>query len=586
MALTKLLTATAAALDRRLGWDRLPRPLGVVTLVGLRARLREQNLHDTGTVESVRPHASGDRHLRTRTLDGSYNDLAVPAMGTIGARFGRNVPVDRTHPEPLPDLLEPNPRLVSRELLTRTEFQPATIVNVLAGAWLQFEVHDWFSHGKNVEEEPFELELAEDDDWPERPMRIQRTRPDASHTGDGSPPTYVTADSHWWDGSQIYGSNAAFAAALRAKEGGKLRLDPDGQLPRDLESLVDLTGVAGNFWLGLALLHTLFTREHNAICERLAEEYPDWSDDELYDRARLINAALMAKIHTVEWTPAIIAHPTTRYAMRANWYGILGKRLGKRSSNEVLGGIPGSPTDHHGVPYSLTEEFVAVYRMHPLLPDDFTFRSLETDEVLEERTFRELGALHTRARLDELGLPNAFYSLGIAHPGAITLHNYPRFLQHFERPDGTVMDLAATDILRVRERGVPRYNEFRRLFHLKPAASFKELTDNPEWAEELRRVYGDIERVDLMIGLYAEPLPKGFGFSDTAFRVFILMASRRLKSDRFFTRDYNAETYTQAGLDWIDESSMIDVLKRHYPELEPALRGVENAFAPWTRVGA
>ena len=116
-------------------------------------------------------------------------------MGTIGARFGRNVPVERTHPEPLPALLEPNPRLVSRELLTRTEFKPATIVNVLAGAWLQFEVHDWFSHGKNVEEAPFELELADDDDWPDRPMRIQRTRPDASHPGDGSPPTYVTADS-------------------------------------------------------------------------------------------------------------------------------------------------------------------------------------------------------------------------------------------------------------------------------------------------------------------------------------------------------------------------------------------------------
>jgi hypothetical protein len=595
MALSKLLTTKAAALDRRFGWDRLPRPLGVLTLVGLRIRLRQENLHDTGSVdtrkgESVPQPPSGKRHLRTRTLDGSYNDLAAPAMGAIGARFGRNVPVDRTYPEPLPQLLDPNPRVVSRELLTRTEFQPATIVNVLAGAWLQFEVHDWFSHGKPEEQEPFELDLAEDDDWPDRPMRIQRTRRDPSHPGDGSPPTYVTADSHWWDGSQIYGSDVKFADAIRSKEGGKLRLDPDGQLPRDLEALVDLSGVAGNFWLGLALLHTLFTLEHNSICERLAEEFPDWSDDELYDRARLINAALMAKIHTVEWTPAIIAHPTTRYAMRANWYGILGKRLnkklGRRSSNEVLGGIPGSPTDHHGVRYSLTEEFVAVYRMHPLLPDDFTFRSLQTDEVLEERTFRELGALHTRARLDELGIPNAFYSLGIAHPGAITLHNYPRFLQHFERPDGTIMDLAATDIIRIRERGVPRYNEFRRLFHLKPAASFEELTDNPQWAEELRRVYGDVERVDLMVGLYAEPLPKGFGFSDTAFRVFILMASRRLKSDRFFTRDYNAETYTQAGLDWIDENSMIDVLKRHYPELEPALRGVENAFAPWTRVGA
>jgi hypothetical protein len=251
----------------------------------------------------------------------------------------------------------------------------------------------------------------------------------------------------------------------------------------------------------------------------------------------------------------------------------------------VLGGIPGSPTDHHGVPYSLTEEFVAVYRMHPLLPDDFTFRSIETDEVLQERTFRELGALDTRARIDEVGYVNSFYSFGVAHPGAIVLHNYPRFLQEFQKPDGTVVDLAATDVLRIRERGVPRYNDFRRLFHLKPAGSFEELTDNPQWAQELREVYGDIERVDLMIGLYAERLPKGFGFSDTAFRVFILMASRRLKSDRFFTSDYNAETYTRAGLDWIDETTMIDVLKRHYPELAPALRGIDNAFAPWKRTG-
>ena len=199
---------------------------------------------------------------------------------------------------------------------------------------------------------------------------------------EGAAPTYVTADSHWWDGSQIYGSDPAFSAAIRTREGGKLRLDPDNQLPRDLDAGLDLTGVAGNFWLGLALLHTLFMLEHNAICDRLAQDQPDWDDDRLFDTARLVNAALMAKIHTVEWTPAIIAHKTTRYAMRANWYGILGKRLGKRSSNEVLGGIPGSPTDHHGVPYSLTEEFVAVYRMHPLIPDDFTFRSVESDEVL------------------------------------------------------------------------------------------------------------------------------------------------------------------------------------------------------------
>ncbi len=584
--LGKLLASIATGLDHRIGWDRLPKPIGIVTLVGLRTRLRERNLYDTGKGATPEPGQNGASHREARTVDGTFNDLDSPTMGAIGARFGRNVPIDRTFPQPLPDLLEPNPRTVSRELLTRDEFKPATIVNLLAGAWLQFEVHDWFSHGQNETDQPFEVELAEDDDWHERPMRIPRTRRDPTDTDDSLPPTYVTADSHWWDGSQIYGSDQGFAQYIRAGEDGKLRLDEDGQLPRDLESVVDLTGVAGNFWLGLGLLHTLFTHEHNAICDAIRKEHPTWSDDRLYDKARLVNAALMAKIHTVEWTPAIIAHPTTQYGMRANWQGILGQRLGRLTKNEVLGGIPGSKTDHHGVPYSLTEEFVAVYRMHPLLPDDFTFRSLEHDSVLQQRTFPEIGATQTRARLDELGLPNALYSFGVSHPGAITLHNYPRFLQRLERPGGEILDLAALDVLRIRERGVPRYNDFRRLFHLKPAATFEQLTPNSDWAEELRRVYGDVERVDLMIGLYAERLPKGFGFSDTAFRVFILMASRRLKSDRFLTRDYTPEMYTNAGLDWIRDTSMTTVLLRHVPQLAPALDGVQNAFAPWKRVPA
>ena len=120
---------------------------------------------------------------------------------------------------------------------------------------------------------------------------------------------------------------------------------------------------------------------------------------------------------------------------------------------------------------------------------------------------------------------------------------------------------------------------------MNPVSSFEELTDNPVWAEELRRIYGDVERVDLMIGMYAEPKPKGFGFSDTAFRVFILMASRRLESDRFFTRDFRPEVYTQAGFDWVNDNTMRTILLRQFPELEPALEGVENPFAPWTAVG-
>jgi hypothetical protein len=133
---------------------------------------------------------------------------------------------------------------------------------------------------------------------------------------------------------------------------------------------------------------------------------------------------------------------------------------------------------------------------------------------------------------------------------------------------------------------VPRYNNFRRMLHKPPVTSFDQITDNPTWAEEIARVYdNDLEKVDTMIGLMAEPLPPGFGFSETAFRLFILMASRRLKSDRFLSKDYRPEVYTKHGIEWVEETSMIDVITRHFPALAPAMKGIETAFHPWKQAG-
>jgi hypothetical protein len=578
----------AEKLDRRRGWDKLPLPVAMLVLIGLRNILREKNLYDTGRGALDTPDISDHpRYLTSRTLDGTFNNLADPLMGSLNSRFGRNVPLEYTVKEAEP--LEPNPRTISRELLTRKEFIPATTINLLAGAWIQFEVHDWFSHGKNETENPWVVSLEADDPWPEHPMQIQRTRKDPS-ADPNRPPTFITDDTHWWDGSQIYGRDPAFAQAIRTGEHGKLKLDDRGLIPQEIEAHVDLSGVAGNFWVGLALLHSLFMREHNAVCDQLHATHPELSDDDLYDRARLVVSALMAKIHTVDWTPALISHPTTERAMRVNWFGLQGewvdKHFGRHTGNEVIRGIPGTRTALHGVPYQLTEEFVCVYRMHPLIPDEYSFRSLEDDALLQERTLDEVGVLHVRERLTEMSMADALYSFGTSHPGALTLHNFPRFLQDFHRADGSHVDLAAIDVVRVRERGVPRYNEFRRLLHLKAFETFEEMCELPEHAADLRRIYRDVEQVDPMIGMYVERKPKGFGFSDTAFRIFILMASRRLEADRFFTNDYRPEVYTQEGIDWVEDNSMRTLLLRHFPELEAALRGVENPFAPWNKAGA
>src|SRR6266540_1078641 len=332
MKLKERIIERAHRIDRRVGWHRLPVPLGIPVLAAMRERLRERNLFDTGRPSTlVVPETNGDpepRYLTNRMGDGTFTDLDDPLMGSTGTRFGRNVPLEFTFPEEEPRLSTPNARTVSLELMTRERFMPATSLNVLAAAWIQFEVHDWFSHGPNDLAEPYELPLADGDSWPERPMTIRRTPRDTT-CDPGAAQTWCTADTHWWDSSQIYGRTQEFADKARSGEDGKLRVDPDGMLPADLEEGVDFADVPGTHWIGLAILHTLFTLEHNAICDRLRREYPSWPDQRLYDKARLVNSALIAKIHTLDWTPAIIAHPTTKVAMKVNWHGVAGKWISR-----------------------------------------------------------------------------------------------------------------------------------------------------------------------------------------------------------------------------------------------------------------
>ncbi len=114
----------------------------------------------------------------------------------------------------------------------------------------------------------------------------------------------------------------------------------------------------------------------------------------------------------------------------------------------------------------------------------------------------------------------------------------------------------------------------------------------------------NIEDLDTIVGWLAEPVrPHGFAISETQFQVFILNASRRLFSDRFFTSSFTKEFYSKVGVEWVmnngpedqcvqrnwllfhkvDPSPLKCVLRRTLPELEPELAHVVNAFDPWAR---
>lgn len=558
-----------------------------------RKDLREKNLFEG---EGARPDGDMGEPTpeveRARTPEGTWNDLGCPMMGAKGTGFGRNVPIEKTVVD-RKNLLNPDPREISRKLMARDTFKPAGILNALGAAWLQFENHNWFFHGNGVADKVINIPLQDGDDFPESPMRIRETIPLHGEIKDGCPaPVFANQETHWWDGSQIYGSGQEKQGQIRTFVDGRIKVDEDGRLPlsEDIPG-VDLTGMQENWWFGPGLLHTLFAREHNTVVAAIKKAHPEYDDQRLFELGVLVVSALIAKIHTVEWTPCVLRHPALQIGMSANWYGALGEtfrdKVGRIGDSEALSGIIGSSTDHHSAPFSLTEEFVSVYRMHPLIPDDWSFYSLESGVLVQEAFFTDLQGRYTRDFMDSLEMGDMWYSIGKASAGAVCLHNYPNSLRNLTRVDGQITDLATLDIVRDRERGVPRYNDFREALRMPRRKRIEDITPNKQWAKEMNEIYhGDVDAVDLQIGMQAEQPPKGFGFSDTAFRIFILMASRRLKSDRFFTKDFRPEVYTKTGFDWVNENSMKDVLLRHYPELETVIGDVDRVFAPWPELGA
>ena len=232
--------AVFALVNRYVPWYRLPVRLGLLNLEAFRyvLRAREPVRHaSSGRPRRARgrcrPPPPGEQVRVARTLDGTSNDLSAPGMGAVGSAFGRNL-----RPDFRPDLFdEPNPVVVSQQLLHREQFLPARSLNLLAAAWIQFQVHDWVSHARHpLGEDDVVVPLPGGHDVVEHPGRRRRSTrcgsPGTSRYPDERPnrmsPVFANDTSPWWDGSEVYGADADKAGQLR--EGAKLRLDP-GRIP-------------------------------------------------------------------------------------------------------------------------------------------------------------------------------------------------------------------------------------------------------------------------------------------------------------------------------------------------------------------
>jgi hypothetical protein len=204
-------------------------------------------------------------------------------MGAAGTRFSRFVPINKTYSETAPTLYTPNPRTISQEIFKRKTFTPAKSINMLAAAWIQFQVHDWFVallyttfiqqpsgqvHSWSGERPKQSVNIRSP---PNDPLRAtgqtnMTVRATVKEAHPGRPNTYRNLNTHWWDLSQLYGADEKTHATLRSFVDGKMKVADDGLLPVGPNG-IDITGFTDNWWAGLSLMHNIWTKEHNAVCD-------------------------------------------------------------------------------------------------------------------------------------------------------------------------------------------------------------------------------------------------------------------------------------------------------------------------------
>jgi hypothetical protein len=600
--------------NRKVSWDKWPPVLGLLYLLAKIRFNRSNALTDpydykTNDTKQFGPEPEAVKHFYT--ADGTWvSDNDDPQMGAVNTRLGSNIPPKKVRPDV--EAITPSARDVGKIRWRKLDehgreiVKPAIILNDLAGGWIQFQFHNFGGNSKHdpVSQCPHLLARRPGENWPDGDVAVvDRTSKDWTRTTDNGRPTVISEREMAWIQGQIYGTDDNELNALRSFEGGMMKVDTDLRLPEDpAKPGIDKTGFNNNYSPVLSFLHWLFVSEHNAIAAHHAYFHPEWDDERLFQMARKVNVAQIARIHTVMWTEDLLQHPTLQMGMHADWYGFLGQRTKMFMMRffdrhptisrmmtwfrhyELVWGMPGSKWEHHDGPFQVPKQFRMVYRLHEMILGEHEIIEPGTNRTLDRIALIDFVHGNTRPIVERFGYETLGWSFVKKSAGALTLHNFPRALTQFKnQQDGTWTDLAERDVFRERTDGTGTYNEFRQSLGEPPVTSFMELTGgDAQLAAELEALYeGDIDAVDAGIGILAEPKPAGFALGFCQFYQFVLNAPRRVKSNRHLTEGFTYKEYGE-GLDWVEHGGgMLGAMARHLPGLRSQMEGVTRAFTPW-----
>lgn len=488
-----------------------------------------------------------------RSIDGTGNSNWNWRMGAAGMplmRFSSHAYAD--HKSTPAGAQRPSARQISNAVCAESSVRLND-----AGAsdylwlWGQFVDHDIDLTPEASPAEPFDIEIPMGDPWfdPGRTgaarMLMSRSIYDPSTgTRATNPRRQLSMITGWLDGSNVYGSDAERADALRANKGrGRLRTSRGRLLPFNTAGLDNAGGTSAALFLAgdiraneqasLTAMHTLWVREHNRIARDLGRRYPRMNGDEIYERARAKVGALVQAITYREFLPLLLGRDAV--PEYEGWDPFVDATISQEFS-----------TAAYRFGHSMVSEQLLRLRrnLHPIrqgnlpLRDAFfapeEIRATGIDPILR-------GLAYQRARQADLTIVDSLRNFLFGPPGA------------------GGFDLAALNIQRGRDHGLEDLNAIRRTFGLRPYYEFDEITSDPDLARTLEDLYGDIEDVDLWVGGLAEDHVADSFVGETFWTIIRDQFLRLRDGDRFWYE----RVFSGAELREIQATRLADVIRRN-----------------------
>lgn len=304
-------------------------------------------------------------------------------------------------------------------------------------------------------------------------------------TGSGVTPrehmNFITSE---LDASNVYGSTTERAHWLRTFKDGKLKISMGNMLPVN-DGTMDNEGTAGknpfvagdvraNETPALLSIHTLFVREHNWWAEKIKADQPNLSDEEIYQRARVMVEGEIQAITFREFLPLLLGENAipeyTGYDSEVN----------TRISNEFS---------------------TAAFRLGHSLVSDTILRLRNNDTSIGNLTLKDMFfAPHHYSNEGDIDyILRGFCRKKCQELDSKVVNSLRNFL--FGEPGQGGLDLVSLNIQRGRDHGFPDYNTVRVGLGLGAKASFSEITSDSDVANALSTAYGgDISKIDLWVG--------------------------------------------------------------------------------------